>query len=68
MPSAPQLTRRDYPALLADLAFSMELPAEFVEPDVPREELDFSNPTVCFPLLLASSPVAAALITVSARP
>jgi hypothetical protein len=54
--------------MLADLAFALDVPAEFVEPDVLREEIDFSDPTKSFPLLLVSSPVATALITVSARP
>lgn len=62
------IVRREYPALLADLAFALDVPSEFVEPEVPREEIDFSDPTKSFPLLLVASPVATALITVSARP
>lgn len=66
--SKPKVARRAYPALIADLEFSLELPVEFVEPEFPREDVDFADPTKMAPLMLASSPVATALITVSARP
>lgn len=56
------------PAYLADLAFSIDAPPDFADPGTPREDVDFENPALCAPLVLLASPVAMAIITVSARP
>jgi hypothetical protein len=63
--SLPQATFRDR---LADLDFTMKTPVGFVEATPPAETLDFDQPQVCAPLLVLSSPVALALITVAGRP
>lgn len=63
--SLPRATFRDR---LADLDFSMKTPVGFVEAKLPTEAHDFDQPHVCAPLLVLSSPVALALITVAARP
>lgn len=63
--SLPQATFRDR---LADLDFTMKTPVGFVEAKLPAEVHDFDQPHVCAPLLVLSSPVALALITVAGRP
>jgi hypothetical protein len=63
--SLPQATFRDRPA---DLDFTMKTPVGFVEAKLPAEAHDFDQPHVCAPLLVLSSPVALALITVAGRP
>lgn len=56
------------PARLADLEFEIEAPPGFAEPPLPQSDPDFNDPTVTGPLTLLASPVAAAFLTVSARP
>ena len=53
---------------LWDLDFTMKTPVGFVEAKLPAEVHDFDQPHVCAPLLVLSSPVALALITVAGRP
>ncbi len=55
-------------ASLPGLAFEINVPGDFVEPQLPQEEPRFEEPTFMMPLWVASSPVALALVTVSARP
>lgn len=62
------LKRRQFPAKLAELGFSLLVPEAFVEPELPQEEIDFSDPTKSAPLTLMCSPVAAAFVAVAARP
>ncbi len=62
------LPRQTFPARTADLGFSMEMPVGFHNPPLPDEKPDFSNPVATVPLLVTASPIALALITVSARP
>ena len=67
--SSPGVFKRErFPARLADLEFSMDVPADFVRPPLPEDDLDFDNPVVSAPLAIAASPVALALVTVAARP
>ncbi len=61
-------TRKQFPAKFPDLGFSLLVPKDFVEPPMPAEEPDFSDPTKSFPLTLLSSSVAAAFLAVAARP
>jgi hypothetical protein len=63
--SLPQAIFRDR---LSDLNFTMKTPVGFVEAKLPAEAHDFDQPHVCAPLLVLSSPVALALITVAGRP
>lgn len=60
--------RATFTGRMADLDFTMKVAAGFVEAVLPTEEHDFDQPHVCAPLLLLSSPVARAAITVAARP
>lgn len=66
-----QRTRREVPSKyerIPELAFAIEVPPEFVTPDLPEEGPRFEEPTFMLPLWLASSPVAMALVTVAVRP
>lgn len=66
-----RVERRSIPSrfhALPALAFSIQVPPDFVAPALPEEEAKFENPTFMMPLWLASSPLAAALVTVSVRP
>jgi hypothetical protein len=56
------------PPLLADLGYSMLVPEGFVQGQLPKEDVDFGNPTQFAPLAIFASPVAMAIITVAARP
>lgn len=61
-------TRRAFPARLADLAFALDVPADFVAHELPGEDTDLSDPSLSAPLAVLSSPVAAAVVSVAARP
>lgn len=61
-------TRRSFVAPLADLDFNMLVPEGFAQPPLPERTPDFDNPAFTAALTLLSSPVAMALLTVSARP
>jgi len=56
------------PARIADLAFKIAIPTDWQTPDLPPEEVDFSQPGAFFPLLLSVTPWAAVVLTVAARP
>lgn len=62
------LPRVKFPARIAALDFSMEMPIGFYHPDLPKDEPNFDDPTVSAPLMLTASPIAMALIAVAARP
>lgn len=62
------LPRETFPPRIADLGFSMEMPVGFFKPDLPEDQVDLDNPTVTVPLMVTASPIALALITVTARP
>ena len=56
-----QWTRREVPSRferIPELAFAIEVPPEFVAPELPGEEPRFEEPTFMLPLWLGSSPVA----------
>lgn len=57
-----------FPARLAELGFSMEVPEGFAQPPMPEVELNFDEPTFSAPLALIASQFAAAFIAVAARP
>lgn len=65
---ATDLVPHAFPSRLADLAFSVGLPHGFAVLDVPLENLEFEKPTFMAPLMVASSEVALAVLTVAARP
>lgn len=59
---------RVFPSRIADLGFSVRLPADWISHELPVEEPDFSNPTLCFPLAVVTAPHAAIVFTAAARP
>ena len=66
-----KLTRREAPSrfpALQNLAFSVEVPADFHTPALPPAEPKFEDPTFVMPLWVASSSVALAVVAVAARP
>jgi hypothetical protein len=46
----------------------MDVPADFVRPPLPDDDVDFNNSVVSAPLAIVASTVALALVTVAARP
>ena len=48
-----KLATRTFPARIADLGFTVQLPADWISHELPPEEVDFSNPTNLFPLAIA---------------
>lgn len=61
-------TRQTFPARLADLEFSILPPAGFITHDLPAEEHNFDIPTTCAPVLIMSSQIAMAIVSVACRP
>ncbi|MBX9737601.1 MAG: hypothetical protein K2X32_11815 [Phycisphaerales bacterium] len=57
-----------FPALLADLEFTMQVPDGFAEPPFERADVDFDDATKSAPLAIVASQVAMAVITIAARP
>lgn len=62
------LETRSFPSRIADLGFSALLPAGWVAHDLPKEEVDFSDPTRFFPLAIVTAPHAAIVFAFVARP
>lgn len=59
---------RDFPARIADLAFSMDVPQHWSEPELPPFSDDWSDPTMFVPLVLLVAPASPIVLTVAARP
>ncbi len=68
MSEAIRSARRTVPARIADLGFSVELPADWIAHELPEQPLDFDNPTFLVPLAILTAPQAALVFTVAARP
>ncbi|MCC7395962.1 MAG: hypothetical protein IT455_02735 [Planctomycetes bacterium] len=68
MPSPLRLAARTFPARVADLGFTAELPADWVSHDLPAEDHDISDPTVFVPLAVVTAPHAALVFTFGGRP
>jgi hypothetical protein len=66
--SSIAMTRQTFPARIADLGFSMDVPEGFVQAELPLDEVNFDNPSESAPLMVFSSQVALAIIAVAARP
>lgn len=62
------LTPRTFPARLAELGFTADLPADWIAHELPSEDIDFSNPTVFAPLAVVTAPHAAIVFAFAARP
>lgn len=62
------MTRREFPARVADLAFSMDVPQHWQEPELPPFSDDWSDPTMFVPLILFVAQTSPIVLTVAARP
>ncbi len=58
----------DVPARIADLAFRIAAPRDWISHPMPEEDVDFSVPTAVVPLVLVAAPWAAVVLTVAVRP
>jgi hypothetical protein len=63
-----KLGLRTFPARVAELGFAAQLPADWISHDLPREEVDFGNPTTFLPLAIVTAPHAAIVFAFAARP
>jgi hypothetical protein len=59
---------RAFPARIAGLGFSIQLPQGWVSHELPAEDQDFSNPAVFAPLAVVTAPHAAIVFAFAARP
>jgi len=63
-----KLAPRTFPARIAELGFTAQLPADWVSHELPNEEADFANPTNLVPLAIVTAPHAAIVFAFAARP
>lgn len=68
MSTTPPLAPRRFPARIADLGFTTTLPTDWVDHELPAEEVDFSDPTAFVPLAVVTAPHAAIVFAFAARP
>lgn len=59
---------RTFPARIAELGFTAQLPADWISHALPPQELDFNNPTFFLPLGMVVAPHAAIVFVFAARP
>lgn len=59
---------RSFPARVAELGFSAELPADWITHELPADQVDVSNPTTFVALAAVAAPHAAIVFTIGARP
>lgn len=63
-----KLGPRSFPARVAELGFTAQLPTDWISHELPREDADFSNPTTFLPLAIVTAPHAAMVFAFAARP
>jgi hypothetical protein len=63
-----KLAPRTFPARIAELGFTAQLPADWISHELPNEDMDFSNPTNLVPLAIVTAPHAAIVFAFAARP
>ncbi|MEO7412186.1 MAG: hypothetical protein ABIZ81_02420 [Opitutaceae bacterium] len=68
MNPALKLTVRNFPACIADLGFTAQLPTDWIAHELPPEEMDFSVPTKLVPLAIVAAPHATIAFAFAARP
>lgn len=68
MTTSLDLVTRHFPARIAELGFSAELPADWISHPLPDDEVDFSDPTAFVPLVIVTAPHAAIVYAFAARP
>ena len=62
------LSTRTFPARIAELGFTAQLPADWINHELPNEDADFSDPTQLVPLAIVTAPYAAIVFAFAARP
>lgn len=62
------MPRIKFPARLAEIAFSIDVPESFVVAPLPEDDLDFGKPGHLAPIAALHSPVAMAVVLIAARP
>lgn len=68
MNSSLHLQPRTFPARVAELGFTTQLPADWISHELPQEDVDFSDPTNLLPLGVVTAPHAAIIFAFAARP
>ena len=68
MNSSTRLAARAFPDRIAELGFTAVLPADWISHDLPKEDADFTNPTMFVPLAVVTAPHAAIVFAFAARP
>lgn len=68
MNSSLHLQPRTFPARVAELGFTTQLPADWISHDLPQEDVDFSDPTNLLPLGVVTAPHAAIIFAFATRP
>jgi hypothetical protein len=63
-----KLASRTFPARIAELGFTAQLPADWISHELPNADADFSNPTNLVPLAIVTAPHAAIVFAFAARP
>ncbi len=63
-----KLAPRTFAARVAELGFTTTLPTDWISHELPREDVDFSNPTTLLPLAIVTAPHAAIIFAFAARP
>ncbi len=63
-----ELAVRAFPARIAELGFSAQLPSDWKAHELPKEDVDFSNPARCLALAIVTAPHAAIVYSFAARP
>ncbi len=63
-----RLAPRTFPDRIAELGFTADLPVDWISHDLPKEDVDFSNPTMLVPLAIVTAPHAAIVFAFAARP
>jgi hypothetical protein len=66
--SALNFVSRKFPARIADLGFSVRLPAGWKSHDLTEENPDFTNPVTFVPLTVITAPHSVMVFTFAARP
>ncbi len=62
MNSSLHLQPRTFPARVAELGFTTQLPADWISHELPPEDVDFSDPTNLLPLGVVTAPHAAIIL------
>lgn len=68
MPSFTTYVLETFAARTADLEFEMEVPQQWLAPELPPASDDYSDPTLFLPLAIRVAPMSPVILAVAARP